>query len=107
MTFYVGQKVVFVPDALIHRPRGNMKWPAAITADRVLTIREIDTRYVPHYGVCGLRFEEFCADFVRYGRELLEPAFPSDRFRPIVEKKTDISIFTALLTPNSKERVKA
>jgi hypothetical protein len=33
-------------------------------------------------------------------------AYASSRFRPIVERKTDISIFTAMLNP-SKRRIEA
>lgn len=36
----------------------------------------------------------------------LEPGFPSYGFRPLVERKTDISIFTAMLD-SAKDRVSA
>lgn len=32
-----------------------------------------------------------------------EPSFDVVFFRPVVERKTDISVFTALLTPNKRE----
>lgn len=36
-----------------------------------------------------------------------EPSFDVVFFRPVVERKTDISVFTALLTPNKRERADA
>ena len=50
-----------------------------------------------------------CLGFDRFGLMIVDcydgpHSWFKDRFRPIVERKTDITIFKALLTP-SKERV--
>jgi hypothetical protein len=91
MAFRVGQKVVHVADTgNLSRKRGNQLWPAEITVGRVLTIRDIDTRYLKWYGILGLRFEEFVFEAVPVaGLGDVEPAFPSDHFRPLIERKTD------------------
>ena len=82
---YVGQKVVCI--------KFGQCWcgciPPLLILNAVYTIKSI----------------EYCFDQV--GIELIEISTPTDHagysagwFRPAQEKKTDISIFTAMLTPN-------
>lgn len=86
MSFHVGQKVVCVDDKPFN---GGLD---GLIAGNIYTIRG--------FGECmsgplGIRLVE-----------LLRPKPANDmpylarRFRPIIERKTDISIFTAMLTPN-------
>jgi hypothetical protein len=92
MTFRVGQKVV-----CITAPRKNGNWSGLHPSvkGRIYTVRETYTS--PYNGKLSLRFEEHinpicpCWD--------IECGYTAERFRPIVERKTDISIFTAMLRP--------
>lgn len=93
MAFRIGQKVAYDAKAEVTRKkRGNIDWPGTVTSGTVLTIREIDTRYLRSYGVVGLRFNElsFPPKLCAWGP--VEPAFPADRFRPIIERKTEIGM---------------
>lgn len=99
--FHVGQKVVCIGHRkLFGHPYDLCNWPVkggvytigSITdhgGDKVLlTLREVDNSHmVPEYS-------------------RLEPGFPYQRFRPVAERKTDISCFTAMLEPK-KARVDA
>lgn len=81
--FYVGQKVVCIDDK--PDPLGRPIW---VKKDEIYTISDI-------FFWChcmALRLTEAPSNFNLIG-------WKSDMFRPIVEKKTDISIFTALLNP--------
>lgn len=104
MAFYVGQKVVYLGTGTI----GNNIIASARSPkrDQICTIREIDPIYIPFHGCPGIRVEEVVNESVRWSGILIEPCRTSDNFRPVVERKTDISIFTAMLTP-STERVQA
>lgn len=85
MTFRVGQKVVCIK-------RGN--WTGIHVGPKfgdVLVIRGFDT-----HPQKGLLFEGICSGEYYIGSE--ERGYDQSRFRPIVERKTDISIFTKMLT---------
>lgn len=98
--FRVGQKVVCV-DASGWR-RGIFIYPEQ---GEKYTVRDVEPNA---HGVLCIRVEEISqpaalsADMSMY----CEPLFRASRFRPLIEKKTDISIFTAMLNP-SKRRVEA
>jgi hypothetical protein len=95
MTFHVGAKIVCVDDS---DPRDKRcvpggfwvpNWPAR---DVVYTIRgftEIGSVYL----------EEIKNPIRYFFGGPAEAAFMPSRFRPIVSRKTDISIFTKMLTP--------
>jgi len=73
----------------------------------VYTIRDIDHRaeFLLH-GAPTIRLEEVVAP-IQLGTILewsWEPGFHPRRFRPVIERKTDISIFTEMLTPKVRER---
>lgn len=94
--FHVGQKVACIRDSYYGGPTDVFE----PIVGSVYTIRSIRVDVLrPQYGV-SLVFEEITNSIDRGGRE---PGFYSSRFRPIVERKTDISIFTAMLTPNKVE----
>lgn len=86
--FYVGQKVVCV-DA---KPRNY--GTCSLVEGAVYTVRRVDPKY-------GVFLNEVRALFEHEGSGFFE-----DRFRPAVERKPDISIFTAMLnTAKTPERV--
>lgn len=101
MTFHVGQKVVCVNVRGLERhfyPRTRLP------VERVTyTVRELLTIK----GKPLLRLHEIVNHEYDFESGVFEPAFHVSRFRPITERKTDISIFKKLLQPNSKiiERV--
>ena len=101
MTFYVGQKVVCVDD----RPNAEcLPWQRGekIQHGHVYTI---------------LRLHSHCGDFVCWLEEVRrsdtairewgpDVGYRIERFRPLIERKTDISIFTEILDKaNSRPRV--
>lgn len=92
MTFRVGQKVVCVVDPSASL---KMRYPEAVfpSLKAVYTIRSM----FPYNGKVLLRFCEL--NNSRSVWNGIERGFNSKYFRPIVERKTDISVFTKMLTP--------
>ena len=81
MAFYVGQKVVCVDDS------PYMGYASTVKLNHVYTIKEVIITTMNNMGLL----------LVEAPPPLTWEAFNPRRFRPIVE--TDISIFTAMLTP--------
>lgn len=101
--FTVGQKVVLA------RKFGNASSLRAEIEGVTLpvegvtyTVREFDPDL--SNGVLCIRLVELVNDPHMW--DGLEPSFEASLFRPIVERKTDISVFEAMLNP-SKEQVSA
>lgn len=96
MTFRIGQKVVCVDDS-----GGNYSpWPISIdsTVDGLTKNRVYHIRRVGKYrGAKVVWLAEInrgrCSNHPRAG----EVGFARERFRPLIERKTDISIFTEIL----------
>lgn len=101
--FSVGQKVVCVNDEF--NPRAVIRGTSLPKRGQIYTVREI----VVHSLGETIRLREIVNAHGVYLHddtgEFLEAAFPSFRFRfrPLVERKTDISIFTAMLNPSKVE----
>lgn len=114
MSFHVGQKVVCVTAAAGDVPlrTGGPEWPSAVTVGSIYTIRDVDARYMPHYGVLGLRFEEYHHPAKETAWGLVETAFPSVFFRPVIERSTEtgMAILRKIADETTKkitERVRA
>lgn len=98
--FRVGQKVVCVSeparrDMVIDPVEGV-----------VYTVRGVSK---DHRGDIGIHLSEIVnrpRRIIGLGGDVREPGFFAYHFRPVSQRKTDISIFKALLTP-SKEQVSA
>jgi hypothetical protein len=94
--FHVGQKVCCVnePCASQKAKWPGSNWPAkgAVYKIRAINVWPAQTL---------LRLEEVDNRHFEGVLSAIEPGFPSEHFRPIVERKTDISIFTAMLTPQN------
>ena len=89
--FYVGQKVVCVDDVPVQLRVGDPTFP--LRSGEVYTVRGFaDQRGDKCILLCEI-FEPELADLGYFAR----------RFRPAVERKTSIEIFTRMLNP-SKER---
>lgn len=94
MTFRVGQKVVCIrKDAW----EGGYQDETDPIYGHVYTIREIVD--YPH-GPVGLLLVEIVNPPRHYAEGFHECDFQSPNFRPVVERNTDISIFTAMLKPS-------
>lgn len=103
MTFRVGQKVVCV-DA---RPT-NIFGLSVLESGRVYTVR-----WVGLWGYAARRPNQLCIRLEEIDRgedpgaphmiEIFDMPFRATRFRPVVEKKTDISVFTAMLNQKQRE----
>ncbi|MGR9130800.1 hypothetical protein [Rhizobium leguminosarum] len=98
--FHVGQRVVFVDDSGIENPRiiGNKYGFTFPTKGSVYTVRGLVTSSFT--GENLLLLEEIdnreAADASGW---LKEPGTESYRFRPVIERKTSIEIFQAMLNP--------
>lgn len=96
-TFYTGQKVVCIDDSNVPG-----EWGASVSEElhkgKIYTVRWIGmwTSYVDPVPILGVRLEELYRD-IGDGRG--DVPFYAWRFRPLLEKKTDISIFRSLLNP--------
>lgn len=94
--FYVGQKVVCVDDSLEKgQSHTGLVTGAIYTVSKVLP-------WSDRYGTYGVYVEEARAIATAH----FSDSFRHNRFRPIVERKTDISCFTDMLKP-ADERVTA
>lgn len=99
MTFRVGQKVVCVDDDISGKylPPGFL--PTAhgmdgLKKNNIYTIRMVGTEI----GVPICRLVEIVRPFCDYTGA--EAPYAVARFRPVVERKTSIEIFTAMLKPS-------
>lgn len=93
--FHVGQRVTLKNPL----PEAPYYGEAAPMFGAVYTIRAIDDYSC---GV-GLRFEEIHNKPNPYSVGTVEVAFRVEYFRPVVERKADIAIFQAMLTPKPKK----
>jgi len=100
MTFRIGQKVVCISDEW-RNPQYEL--PVAMPMKHgVYTIRAMGLGTCGDNGEeqIGLLFQEFIYPIASCG---FEPSFSSRCFRPIVERKTDISIFQKMLESKKVE----
>lgn len=88
MAFYVGQKVVCVDAGIgkLSMRKANLEEGAVYTISKV----------IDWFGHVGLHLVE-AKPLPGYS------GFAAERFRPIVERKTDISIFKAMLNHSKQE----
>lgn len=101
MSFHLGQKIVCVNDAWVH-PRVH-ELPHLPRKGAIYHVRSVEPSRCPGLDCQFLRLAELINP-VMTGRDR-EPSFAGDHFRPVIERKTDISIFTKLLAPKQLERV--
>ena len=104
--FYVGQKVVCVDNKpridADHFGPFRRTFPMPLTIGEIYTVRGFDRNGSYDYGLYLIE----CRSTYPARRDGTERGFYSSRFRPLVERKTDISIFTKILDKTkSKEPV--
>jgi hypothetical protein len=95
--FHVGQKVVCIDE--FGSSRFPMEFPVI---NFVYQIRGIHSDETGSY----LWLAEIVNPSFEFSDGTMEPAFDAEGFRPLVERKTNISVFKAMLTPQ-KQRVSA
>ncbi len=93
MAFSVGQKVVCVDAG----PFRGASVPTPLVLNRVYTVAGFDLFE------CLILAEQPGRNDAGWSADI---GYAPDRFRPVVERKTDISIFTAMLT-GKKQKVPA
>jgi hypothetical protein len=100
MTFRVGQKVVCIAESR----GGGYPDDKRPVVGSVYTIRGIEIDRRGCIDPIGVLLEEIVNEprMYRGYDEPSEVSFASTRFRPVVERKTDISIFTEILRKASK-----
>ena len=93
MTFYVGQKVCCIDNSLT-----TGIWCGDIPkVGTIYTVRGIEECIFTHVGQAGLILEEIVNAY--------NAPYFAERFRPLVERETDISIFTKMLIPNKQKEL--
>lgn len=108
LEWHVGMKVVCVGCEGTPKPLGYWeKWQRGWGVTKpsrgeVYTIRSIDVCK----GVVFIRLVELVNPIAQYVEGPMEPWWPAKGFRPVEPRKTDISVFTAMLT-GAKERERA
>ena len=97
MNFRVGQKVVCVDDAEDFPDVEGIDWrPLEIKKGNIYVVRWCG----PHTdNILGTEICVRLVGFVRPDDDYDDLPFRASRFRPIVERETDISVFTRMLTP--------
>lgn len=99
MTFRVGQKVVCIVSewVVVERAVPQLCFPPLPTRGNIYTVSGFAPPIKHEPNECWIFLRELPNHI----------SWAARAFRPIVERKTDISIFTRMLTPNSKEKVRA
>jgi hypothetical protein len=99
--FQVGQKVVCI--------NGEYDFAAKVCVPnlpakgRIYTVRDLTTEGSGP----GIRLYELVNPSILHSNypQPVEPAFHPDRFRPVIERKTDITVFTEMLNKQPSELV--
>lgn len=93
--FRVGQKVVCIDDREPIILPGYLPGMDGLTRGRIYTVRRA--------GLCS-EYDGRPAICLYEINRLFDSPYWAHRFRPIVERKTSIAIFTAILTPSPTKR---
>ena len=102
MNFRVGQKVVCVPDTEADAQTHGRVWHSDVPKiGAIYTIIGFGSGYYGDYPVLLLKEIKNYINFLKR-----DVGYRASRFRPLVTRKTDISIFKRMLTPN-QEKVRA
>lgn len=105
--WHAGMKVVCIDSEPHFIGRQRQPWFGETfpVLGRVYTIREIGQLY-EQYGYGGLivvRLVEIVNATITYGVGTFEGGYSARRFRPVQHRKTDIALFTAMLTKTGEK----
>ena len=100
--FHIGQRVICVDDNIIGENgvfdrAFTERCPHLPVKGRTYTVRGFIVPYAGYSGTPGMLLEEIVNPPYRYVEGTFEPSFFPSHFRPLAERKTDISLFTAML----------
>ena len=99
MSFYVGQKVVCVHDLVAPATVNELPRKGSI-----YTVRWVGRRPETDGDKVGVLLAEISAGIEPVSGN--EYAFLAEHFRPLIERKTDISIFQRMLLPSEIKKAK-
>ena len=92
--FHIGQRVVCIHE--VGRPSAN-EFPNVPIKGSIYTVRGFVTPDVGYERTPGMLLEEVVNPPWEYKEGVFEPSFHPYHFRPLVQHKTDISVFTGML----------
>ena len=100
--FHIGQRIICVDDRFVGEnhvfdPTFTLRCPNLPVKSRVYTVRGFVVPYVGYPGTPGILLEEIINPPCPYFEGTFEPSFFPAHFQPITDRKTDISVFTAML----------
>lgn len=101
--WHVGMKVVCVDDEPWPEFKSEMD---GLTSGQVYTIRKVGLDPYPGFPGVGVWLDEIHRPLDKGFEQYGEASFSAARFRPVQTRKTDISIFEAMLT-GAKTKVPA
>lgn len=99
--WYIGQKVVCVSDVWLADPAINESFPVKDNVYTIAEIRHVGKKFYPFGFIFFELNNPYCYKNEVTG-ELKPVNFNSLNFRPLLDKKTDITVFTDILK-NVKE----
>ena len=92
--FHVGQRVVCIDD--IGCAPGS-EFPYIPIKGSIYTVRGFVSPHVGYERTPGMLLEEVVNAPWEYNEGVVEPSFHPYHFRPVVQRKTDISVFKRML----------
>lgn len=103
MAFYVGQRVVCVDDSISGYGKGRSDHPHRLRGGQIYTVRDVGINEQICDDAIPVLWLEGVTRLNCYGQDV---GYAAARSRPVVERKTSIETFTAMLNPSDK-RVEA
>jgi len=103
--FHVGQKVVCVNASEMDEAPVGVRIVGDLDGLRKGAIYTVRSIYIDHVwgGACIRLHEIERRPLSFFNGQYFESGYDPSRFRPIIERKTDISIFRAMLNPQKTE----
>jgi hypothetical protein len=100
--FHIGQRVVCIDDRFpgengVFDPTFAERCPNLPVEGRTYTVRGFVVPYAGYSGTPGVLLEEIINPPSPYYEGSFEPSFFPSHFRPVTERRTDISVFTDAL----------
>ena len=100
--FHIGQRVICVDDRFVGEnrvfdPTFTERCPNVPVKDHIYTVRDFVVPYAGYPGTPGILLEEIINPPCPYFEGTFEPSFFPLHFRPFSQRKTEISVFTAML----------
>ena len=92
--FHIGQRVVCIHDV---GSRPANEFPNVAVKGSIYTVRGFVSPDVGYERTPGMLLEEVVNPPWEYKEGVFEPSFHPYHFRPLVQHKTDISVFTRML----------